>query len=487
MLQGQQLAPYIGFRDADRNPSAPLPIQQEITLLRDRKRHILNAGSFGTGKTEWLCQMMVMDSVLYPGNMILTGRKKLDWFKSSTLPVLLDAIPQELLLKHDKVNHRIVIRTQHKPSQIIYRQLDSSREAVNQIKSMNLGLFAPDQIEELAEEVFTAAIGRLRRQNTPRQSISTCNPAGHDWIWKRWIDNRGGKEYGFIESRMWTRDTPAPKRQEDVTFAVCDNPYLPWDYIADLLRNYPDNWLDRYVYCGWDNFEGLVYPEWNDKVHLIKPFKVPDWWNRYIVMDHGHRNPTAVGWFAVSGDGDVFLYDLHYKSGEWVQYHAEQIRMKNNISDTDIDSVIAWVADPSIFSEHTETTIADEYEDNGIFWEKANNDRPGGRNRVASYLSLDSKVKNQQFPAGKPKLFVFNTPEMRPFLEEIKGYHWADLSVRGRDKNMPERPKKKDDHAMDMLRYAINWLEDSEQPKPEREVPLWMLNRQKTRNSWMGV
>ena len=77
--------------------------------------------------------------------------------------------------------------------------------------------------------------------------------------------------------------------------------------------------------------------------------------------------------------------------------------------------------------------------------------------------------------------------EMRPFLEEIKGYHWADLSVRGRDKNMPERPKKKDDHAMDMLRYAINWLEDSEQPKPEREIPLWMLNRQKTRNSWMGV
>ncbi|MFQ6606890.1 MAG: phage terminase large subunit [Fidelibacterota bacterium] len=477
--------PYIGFRDSDGNPTQPLPAQTEAFNLLAKCKHLLFAGSFGVGKSEFLCQAVVNDAVTYPGNEILMGRKKLDWFESSTLQILLNAIPSEILYKHDKQKHNIWIKTRGKPSVIYYRQLDSSREAINQIKSMNLGLFAPDQSEELDEEVFRAAIGRLRKKGTPRQSISTCNPAGHNWVWKRWI-SRKLKRYRYVEARMWRKDVPPPRCQADVTLAYCDNPYLPWDYIASLIEDYPDYWLNRYVYCGWDSFEGLVYPLWDGKVHVVKPFQVPEWWNWYVAMDHGHRNPTAIGLWASSGDGDLYLVDLHYQSDRWVDYHVAMLDAMLERHKVGPENIVAWPADPSIFSQHTEVTIADEYEELGVFWDRANNDIQGGINRVASYLKLDPKLKNNEFPNGKPRLFVFDVPETIPFREEIGEYHWEDISVRGYDKNRPERPRKRNDHCMDMVRYLINYIEDAEKPKP-RDYPLWLHKRKVNPKAWMGV
>lgn len=478
--------PYIGYKLSGGTPSAPLPIQLQADGLRAKHKHILFAGSFGVGKTEWLCLNMVADALRFPGNRILTGRKKLDWFKSSTLPILLDAIPPELLIRHDKQDHYIQIRTSGKPSEIHYRQLDATREAVNQIKSMNLGLFAPDQAEDIDKEVFTAAIGRLRKNGTARQSLSTVNPAGHNWVWKTWVNKEGGKEYGYVEGRMWTRGVPPPRSQKDVTFATTDNIYLAWDYIASLLNDYPERWLNRYVYCEWDSYEGLVYPEWRADVHVIKPFKIPEWWDRYIAMDHGHRNPTAIGWFAVDGDGNLYLYDLHYKSGEWVDYHSEMIRIKSAQNGTDLDKVKAWIADSSIFSEQTEVTIADEYYENGISWSPANKDVEGGINRCATYLKLDKNLANKKFPEGKPKFFVFGTEACHPFIEEIGEYHYEDITVT--NKNAPERPHKHNDHAMDMWRYMINYLEASEKPKKKKDpYGDFLPYRRQSKLSYMAV
>jgi len=480
------LNPYIGFKDAENKPSAPLPKQAEAFNMLGKCKHLLFAGSFGTGKTELLCLAALIDALRYPGNEILMGRKKLDWFESSTLPILLNAIPPELLFKHDRQKHNIWIKTGGKPSVIYYRQLDVSREAINQIKSMNLGLFAPDQAEELDEKVFRAAIGRLRKQGTPRQSISSCNPAGHNWVWKRWKNNRDLKVYQIVESRMWQPDNPAPTCQADVTLASSDNPYLPWDYIADLIRDYPEHWLNRYVYCGWDNFEGLVYPMWDANIHLVKPFKVPYWWNWYVAMDHGHRNPTAIGLWASDGDGDLYLVNLHYQADKWVDYHVAMLNAMLERHNVNPDDVVAWPADPSIFSEHTEVTIADEYAELGIYWDRANNDVQGGINRVASYLKPDIKLKSPKYPQGKPRLFVFDVPETIPFRDEIGEYHWDDIFVRGYNKNRSERPRKKDDHCMDMTKYLINYIEDAEKPKP-KDYPLWLKKRRVNQKSWMGV
>ena len=335
---------YLGYRDADENQSDALPVQDKATKLREIiGDRILFAGSYGTGKSEWLVQQCIYDAIKYPGNEILMGRKKLDWFMSSTLPLLMNAIPPELLIRHDQQRHNIEIKTDGKPSIIRYRQLDASREAMSQIKSMNLGLAGIDQIEELEEDVVLTIIGRLRRKKGSRQLLAACNPAGHTWVWKTWIDKRGGVEYKYIESRMWKEGVPPPQCQEDVTFDVTDNPYLPWDYIAHLLNTYPKRWLSRFVFCGWDAFEGLVYPDWNDKIHWIKPFHIPDWWNRYITLDHGRTNPTSIGWYATDTKGNVYRYDGHYESGQFTEYHSEVMKVISKRNGTDY---LRWLHGP---------------------------------------------------------------------------------------------------------------------------------------------
>ena len=457
-------------------PSAPLPWQERAQALRGQAKCLLAAGSFGTGKTKWLCIQMVWDAHRFPGNVILTGRKKLSWFKASTLNDLLEAIPKALLLRHDKQNNDIYIRTTNpdRPSIIRYRQLDASRDAVNEIKSMNLGLFAPDQIEELDVTVVDAALGRLRNKGAARQLIGAANPRGRNWVWKRWIDEQGGEDYAYVEARMWRKDVPPPKCQADVTFETSDNPYLPWDYIRSLLLTYPKNWLDRYVYCGWDDFEGLIYPMYKDKTHLVQPFEIPDWWYRSIAYDYGHRNPAAIGWFAMSPDGDLYLYDLWSESGHWVESQAAILKAKCLRNGTEIGDVMSWPADPSIDNEQREVTIRDEFEEEGIYWDLANNDVSGGINRVAQYLTPNKDLTSRQYPNGKPKLFLFDIPEMAPMKEELKNYVWDDLQAEG-VKNAPEKPKKINDHCVDMLRYEINEIEDSVKPEDYKE-PNWLKN-----------
>ena len=102
MINMNTLNSYLGFKAPNGEPSSPLPVQIAATRLRDKYKHVLNAGSSGTGQSQWLVLMMVNDAVYYPGNFILTGRKKLNWFKSLTLDMLLKMIPSELLIKWDK-------------------------------------------------------------------------------------------------------------------------------------------------------------------------------------------------------------------------------------------------------------------------------------------------------------------------------------------------------------------------------------------------
>ena len=236
MIDLATLNSYLGFKAPNGEPSTPLPVQNAATLLRNKHKHVLNAGSYATGKSQWLCLMMVNDAIYYPGNLILTGRKKLNWFKSTTLDMLLKMIPSELLLRWDKNENEITIKSidGKNPSKIKYIQLDTSRDALDQIQNMEIGAFAPDQIEQLDEEVFDAAAGRLRKPNTPRQTYATANPRGRNWVWKRWIDGKGGKEYGYVEASMWTKGVPPPEKQSEVTYEVTDNPHLAWDYIANL-------------------------------------------------------------------------------------------------------------------------------------------------------------------------------------------------------------------------------------------------------------
>lgn len=462
---------YVGFRGAEGEQSKALIKQKE--LLDSTEKHVLAAGSLGWGKTDWLMVQLIIEAISFERNIILLGRKTLGALKKSTLVSFFDIVDPRLIKRHDRSEQSIEFLN---GSKVFYMQLDESREAMQKVKSMNIGAVFVDQIEEISDNVWIACIGQMRRKNASRRSFATANPNGHSWVWKRWIRKGGMKGYKWVQGQIWQDDVPPPTCQKEVTPMHCDNPYLPWDYIVDRLEQ-PERWVRRYVFGSWENFEGLVWSEFDEKTHMIESFDIPDWWNRYVVLDHGHRNPTAALFFAVDDENNIFLYDMHYQADEWIDHHAEQIWKK-----VGNDHISLWIADPSIWHVRggmsTDVTIGGQYEEFGINWERADNDVGGGIDRVANYMSIDDRT-------GLPKFFVLDKDCMIPFVDEIQNYRWEDYKEG--IKNAPEKPLKKDDHAMDALRYFINYMEISKPISPKPHIPQWLLKKQQQTSNWKTV
>jgi len=450
-LRERDIEISLNYLNENGNASVPTPKQDLFHRLINhhdplkRRKHVVFAGGFGTGKTDALVVEALAQTLLIPGNLGLIGRKTIDSFRKSTLETLLRLAPPGSIIRHNKTEHEIEFVNK---SKIVYMQLDAGRDAVDRIKSMNLGWFAIDQLEEIDQEVYLSAQGRLRRKGANRCDFHTVNPAGHDWIWRIWVDGETpdgeALEYGLIESVTWPEDVEAPQTDADVA-AHSDNPYLPPDYIRSLLA-YPERWKKRFVYCYWDSFAGLIWPEFNEIKHFVPRRPIPKSWPRYIAMDYGYRNPTAVLWAAVSPSGQIFIYNSHYRS-EWrVGDHVPVIRAKCGR-----DVIKDWLADPSISKQGFDgNTISSEYAKYGIFWRPANNDVGAGINRVGEYFTPDE--------SDKCRLYIFSDlPDRDEFLKEIGSYVWKDIKA-GSDKPDPEAPKKKNDHFMDVLRYLVMWI-----------------------------
>lgn len=240
-----------------------------------------------------------------------------------------------------------------------------------------------------------------------------------------------------------------------------DNPFLDQSEIRELTANMSESELNSRRYGRFAKGEGLVYPEFNENVNVIEPFKVPLDWYDNISIDPGLNNPLSCHWYAVDYDGNIFVIAEHYEAGKDVNYHAEAIK---NISKS-----LGWHADSKgrinalIDSAAGQRTLASNYSVAELFFENGicvntnvNKDVFSGINRVKSYLKAADK---------KSRLFIFKN--CVNLIREFKSYWWG-----GNDS-----PKKADDHALDELRYYI-----MSKPKPhikESEKSVIMLHKEK--------
>ncbi|MBQ7227956.1 MAG: terminase family protein [Clostridia bacterium] len=215
-----------------------------------------------------------------------------------------------------------------------------------------------------------------------------------------------------------------------------DNPYLDGEEVESLTASLSEDVLESRRYGRFIKRSGLVYPEFNENVHVIDPFDVPVEWQDCLSIDPGLNNPLACLWFAVDGDGTVFVVGEHYSAGKDIDWHAEKIREKC--------AELKWRTDGKgrvsalIDSAANQRTLAgmrsvsELFRDRGILVNSnVNKDLFSGINTVKSYLS------------GAPKLYVFRN--CVNLIRELKTYAWGE----------GERPVKKDDHCADALRYYV--------------------------------
>lgn len=232
-----------------------------------------------------------------------------------------------------------------------------------------------------------------------------------------------------------------------------DNPFLDAKEIQKLTECMSTEELESRCYGKFVGHSGGVYNEFDENIHVIDPFKVPYEWYDNISIDPGLNNPLSAHWYAVDFDGNVYVIAEHYEAQRDIIYHSQKIKqICNNLNWHTKNGYINALID-SAASQRTlasQKSVADLFYDNGILVNtNVNKDVFSGIQRVKSYF------KNAN---GKAKIFIFkNCTNM---IREIKTYRWGE----------GDNPIKKDDHAVDELRYYIMSKPENKEPKPSKNI-----------------
>ena len=239
-----------------------------------------------------------------------------------------------------------------------------------------------------------------------------------------------------------------------ITMEWADNPFLDKEEIELLTGALDRESVENRRYGKFSEDGGLVYPEFDESIHVVDPFEVPKEWYDTISIDPGLHNPLSAHFYAVDYDGNVYVIAEHYERERDVDYHAARIK--------EIADALGWHRDRNgrlrciIDSAASQRTLASLKSVADLFYEK---DILCDTNVNKDMWSGIAAVK-ERFKARPPRIVIFrNCVHM---IREVKGYHWGNGDL----------PVKEDDHAMDELRY---YLMSKPQAKrlPKREEPPW--------------
>ncbi|MDR0850323.1 MAG: terminase family protein [Christensenellaceae bacterium] len=217
-----------------------------------------------------------------------------------------------------------------------------------------------------------------------------------------------------------------------------DNPYLDKNEIMLMENALGADELDTRRSGKFSTALGLVYNDFSPLVHVVEPFAVPHEWYDNISIDPGLKNPLSCHFYAVDFDDNIYVIYEHYEAGRDVAFHAEKIKQiadKLNwprLSNGSLSALIDSAANQRTLA--STKSVVELFLEYGITVNpNVNKDLFSGINRVKSYLKTENG----------PRLFIFNN--CVNLIREFKGYFWG----------LGDSPVKKDDHALDELRYYI--------------------------------
>lgn len=232
-----------------------------------------------------------------------------------------------------------------------------------------------------------------------------------------------------------------------------DNPFLDKDEIDAFTKNMSEEELESRRFGKFRKDVGLVYPEFDESVHVIDPFDVPPEWFDTISIDPGLKNPLSAHWYACDYDGNIYVIAEHYEADRDIDYHSEKIKeICDRLGWKRFDGRIRALID----SAANQKTLACNKSVVELFYEhdiladtRVNKDLFSGINIVKRYLKTHD---------GKTRLYIFkNCVNM---IREFKSYWWGDS----------DSPIKKDDHSMDELRYYLMQRPENETARKEKTI-----------------
>jgi hypothetical protein len=266
-------------------------------------------------------------------------------------------------------------------------------------------------------------------------------PEGQNWLHKLWQlgQNPDYPDWESWQFPSWNNPVVFPGGRQDPEIKLVEaTTTLEW-----FLQEYG---------AEFTAFVGKIYSEWDEKTHVKRLTFDPKLPN-YMGFDWGFSNSFAAIEFQVTPQDEVRIWREHYASGYTLEDHVRMLKNRANPDGYHLDCGFGDAADPDAavyMSRHLVGTWAEP--DAKKNWRM-------GVDRVKWFLQeRETGVTKDEFgtPELAPKLFVDHS--CKHVIHEFNNYRAAPEPKTGADPQ--DKPFKRDDHAMDAIRYALVHLYD---------------------------
>lgn len=330
-----------------------------------------------------------------------------------------------------------------------------------------------DELTHFTDSIYRYLRGRVRmaglklperyRGKFPR-IINGSNPggAGHHWVKASFVDHGPMVKVPQpkTEGGMLRQYIPA-KLDDNPTLLEDDPNYL------DRLEGLGNPALIKAMKSGdWNIVDGGMFDDiWDERHHVLNPFKIPASWRVDRSFDWGSSKPFSVGWWAESDGTEAVMSDgtrRNFPRGTLFRVHewygcsgkpneglkllasdiaAGILERERNLGLT----VRPGPADNSIFDTQDGHCIADNMASAGVRWERSDK---GPGSRVNGWELIRQRLSEaKKHPMEKPGLFVFNT--CRHFLRTVP-------TLARDEKKTDDIDTDSEDHIADEVRYRVS-------------------------------
>ena len=213
-------------------------------------------------------------------------------------------------------------------------------------------------------------------------------------------------------------------------FTLYDNTFLPKDYVDSIEKATPTGmFYDRDIMGLWVAAEGIVYRDFDYKVHLVDNIATDETVIKYIGgVDFGYEHFGSIVVIALTNKGNYYLVEEiaeQHRYIEWWKEKALELQRKY--------FGIKFYCDTAR-PEYIDYLLKSDGENGRVEALKANKSVLEGIQNVGSLLK-------------QHKLFFIRN-KFKKGLQEMYLYTWSD-------KVDDEKVKKENDDVLDALRYAV--------------------------------
>lgn len=411
------------------------PWSKQKEILKDKNRIIAAFASKRAGKTE----VGAVKSIMYQEHKVNYDPKSIDPFVGAIIAPTFQMLTRLSLKKFMLYAKPFIKEFNKAKSEITWHDgslvYGLSADRPERIEGLKLHWVWVDEIFQVSEQLYLEA--RARTSDTKGNILLTgslgvqyINPKQH------WAYSHFKKEsVEGISVYEW---------------CTKDNPYFPQDEI-ESLRNQLDPVTFRAMFeIDWDTIpKNAVYHLFSND-NVIETYSYRSDWPTYVSVDWGFAHDMAVGFFQVNPmNGHVFMFDEIIQNKLTLEQLWERLKPRiqsyqihdwfcdiagNQERELTGQSNIKWFKERGVYMKHTRDSIA-----NGI-------------SLVRSYVCNT---------AGLRRFFV--SANCKKSIDGLKQYRYPEKD----GVIVNENPIKKDDDAVDMIRYFFMNYEASKRPQAQ--------------------